>query len=220
MTVRRTAVSAARRAFARRGFVAAVTLSAAATAWGAAPPPAAAPSAAPTRVAIVNTQRVFNDMQETKALNTQMGEETKKLEEMSRGKQANLQRLQKERDESFKPGTPQWDQANEALMKAAVEFEVWGKTEKARTEFAYKKQVKQLFDKVQAATAEVAQKEGFDLVLADVGEKPPEDLNQLNLQNLKALMLQRNVLFAGPKNDVTSLVILVLDAKYKASGGK
>ena len=221
MTVRRTVATVARRALARRGAAAALGLSAAVAAVSVASRPATAQAAAaPTRIAVVNTQRVFNDMQETKALNNQMGEETKRLEGESRAKLANLQKMQKERDEGFKPGSPQWDQANEKLMAATIDFKLWGETEKAKTEWAYKRQVKQLFEKVQTATAEVAQKEGFDLVIADVGDKPPEDLGQIDLRNLKALMLQKSVLYAGPKSDMTSMVILVLDAKYKATGGK
>jgi Skp family chaperone for outer membrane proteins len=222
MTVVGTAASAlrlARATLARRGLSVALSLTAAAVV--VVPRPAVAQAAAPTRIAVVNTQRVFNDMQETKALNIRMGEETKQLEAESRVKLANLQKLQKERDEGFKPGSPQYDAANETLMVETAKFKVWAESEKAKTEWAYKRQVKQLFDKVQTATAEVAQKEGFDLVLADTGgEKLPEDMSQIDLRNLKALLLQKSVLFAGPKSDMTSMVILVLDAKYKAAGGK
>lgn len=199
----------------------ALTLVAAAGTVALAPRPAVAQAAAPTRIAVVNTQRVFNEMQEFKAVNAKMVEDGKKLNALGTEKSAALQKMKVDRDNSFKPGTPQHEDATKALSKAVAEFRVWQETEKANTEFNYKKQAKQMFDKIQAAVAEVAKKEGYDMVIADTGgDKVIEDLDQVSLQGLKAALLQKTVLFASEKNDLTSMVILTLDAKFKSAGGK
>ena len=79
--------------------------------------------------------------------------------------------------------------------------------------------MKNLFDKIVAATTAVAQQKGLDLVLADQRPDLPENLGQISVDQLRAILNGRNVLFSSEKVDVTQAVIAELDAKYKAGGG-
>jgi len=47
----------------------------------------------------------------------------------------------------------------------------------------------------------------------------PENLGMINVEQLRQLLNQRNVLFETEKVDISSAVIANLDSKYKASGG-
>ena len=194
-----------------------LALSAAAVVTVAAPRPAVAQTPAPARIAVVNPAKVFNDMAETKALQGRMAEEQKKFEAESKTKAARLAELKKGRDD-IKPDSPQWDAANQTLMSESAAYKVWGETQRATAEFRQKRQMKALFDKIQVAIAKVAQRDGIDLVIADSSERLPDDIDTADIRALRAMILQKNVLFVSNKQglDITAAVQLQLDAEYKA----
>jgi Skp family chaperone for outer membrane proteins len=175
-------------------------------------------SAQSTKIAVVNVQRVYNDMQETKAMTVRMAEEGKKLNAEMEAKAQELQKLRAERDDKdhLKPGTPQWEEVNQKLITKSVELKNWRDSKQALQEDAYKQQVKKLFEKVEAAVAEVAKAEGYDIVIADTSAGQ-DALDQADLRTLKAMLLQKSVLFANDKSDITQRVIISLDGKYKAA---
>jgi hypothetical protein len=47
----------------------------------------------------------------------------------------------------------------------------------------------------------------------------PENLTQISVEQLRAMLNGRNILYASDKIDMNSAVIAELDAKYKAGGG-
>ena len=194
-----------------------LALSAAAAATAAAARPAVAQTPAPARIAVVNPAKVFSDMAETKALQGRMAEDQKKFEAESKAKAARLAELKKGRDD-IKPDSPQWDAANQTLMAESAAYKVWGETQRATAEFKQKRQMKTLFDKIQVAIAKVAQRDGIDLVIADSSERLPDDIDTADIRALRALILQKNVLFVSNKQglDITAAVQLQLDAEFKA----
>jgi Skp family chaperone for outer membrane proteins len=125
--------------------------------------------------------------------------------------------MQLERDGQFKPGTQQYNDFNRKLTEETVKYEVWAKTEMAMMESGYKQAMKQLFDKVQNAIADVAKKDGYDIVVTDTSERLPDNLDQVDVRTMKLMMLQKSVLYASEKSDITEMVIIVLDNKYKAT---
>jgi outer membrane protein len=180
-------------------------------------PSAAFAQSGGTRIAVVNAQKVYNEMKETQDLQKKMNDENARLTTQSNAKAAALQKMKADRDASYKPGSPQYAEKNRDLIKATLEFEVWSKFERANMEDMYKQQMKLLFDKVQGAIAEVATKDGYDLVVTDTSERLPDNLEQVDVRTMKLMMLQKSVLFASPKVDITQMVIIVLDKKYSAT---
>jgi hypothetical protein len=57
-------------------------------------------------------------------------------------------------------------------------------------------------------------------VLAEQRQELPENLDQLNLQQVQQLVTGRNVLYTSSNVDITNDVIQLLDEKYKAQAGK
>jgi Skp family chaperone for outer membrane proteins len=171
-----------------------------------------------TRVAVSNPARVFGEMQETKDLKQKLESDRVALEADVRNRQQKVKDLQSARD-LLKPDSPQYAQADQSFMTAAIEFDTWSKITQAQLQGQQKTQMKTLFDKIVAATGEVAQQKGFDLVLADQRPDLPENLAAINVEQLRAILNTRNVLFAGQKVDITNDVIASLDAKYRAGGG-
>ena len=197
-----------------------LSLSAAALFVSAAARPAAAQAPTQTRIAVVNPAKVFNDMAETKALQVRMAEDQKRFESDSKARATKLEEMKRGLGD-LKPDSPQANAANEALMTESVNYKVWGETERAKAEFKQKRQMKALFDKIQVAIATVAKRDGIDLVIADSSERLPDEIDTVDLRALRAMILQKNVLFVNPNKqglDITAAVQLQLDAEFKAGG--
>jgi len=171
-----------------------------------------------TRVGIVNPARVFGEMQETKDLKAKLEGDRKALEGEVQQRQQKVKDLQAARD-LLKDGTPQYQEADKTFMKEAIEFDTWSKITQAQLQGQQKQQMKVLFDKIVTATTTVAQQKGVDLVLADQRPELPDNLAQINVEQLRAILNSRNVLFSNAKVDLSNDVIAVLDQQYKAGGG-
>lgn len=171
---------------------------------------------APARIAIANPARIFNDMAETNDLKARLEAERVRLEETERQKRQAIQALQ-ERRAMLRPDSPQFADVNREFAQAAIEFEVWGRLTQADIQRNQRDQMRRLFDKIQTATARVAQQRGFDIVLADQRPELPENLEQLNVEQVRTLINQRNILFASPAVDLSADVTAALDAEYRGS---
>ena len=170
------------------------------------------------KIAVCNPARVFGDMQETKDLKASLESQRKQIEGEVQQRQQKVKDLQAARD-LLKPDSPQYQKADQDFMQEAIQFDTWSKITQAQLQGQQKTQMKNLFDKIVAATTAVAQQKGLDLVLADQRPDLPENLGQISVDQLRAILNGRNVLFSSEKVDVTQAVIAELDAKYKAGGG-
>lgn len=179
----------------------------------AAPP--AVSDGSPISIAICNPARIFQDMQETQDLRQTMEAEGKQFEEKKREFQTKLQELQASR-EQLKPDSPQYAQRNQELLKVATEFEVWGKITQADVQRSQKLRMKALFEKIQDAVSKVAEQKQIDLVISEQKPEVPENIDQVNVDQLRAILNGRNVLYHTPRVDISNDVIAVLDSDYRA----
>jgi Skp family chaperone for outer membrane proteins len=168
------------------------------------------------RIAVADPSRIFSEMQETKDLKEKMETERQRLFGMEKEKRENLTKIQKQRDE-LKPDHPQYEELNKQLMQAAVEFKNWGDFAKLEAERNQKRQLRSLFGKIQSAVSEIARRDGIDLVIANQQPELPQNLDQINYNQLRELINQRDVLYAGEKADISSAVIALLDSQYKGN---
>jgi outer membrane protein len=180
-------------------------------------PHALAQGAAP-RIAVVKTGRVFLEMRETQELRASLESEGNRLKNEEKQKRDAIQSLQNERNQ-LKPDSPKWDELNNRLMDQTLEFQLWVQQTKARAERSQKRQVKALFDQIQQAVEAVAQREGYDLILADQHPELPDNLDQVNIDQVRALLNSRTILFAANRIDVSDAVLKELDARFKSRGG-
>src|SRR5688500_2952920 len=160
-----------------------------------------ADAVAQVNIAIVNPGRVFQEMQETKDLKAKLEIDRKTLEGEVQQRQQKVKDLQAARD-LLKQDSPQYQQADQAFMTAAIEFDTWSKITQATLQGQQKQQLKTLFDKIVAATQEVAQQKGFDLVVADQRPEMPENLQAITVEQLRAMLNSRNILFSSEKVDL------------------
>ncbi|HEX8913580.1 MAG TPA: OmpH family outer membrane protein [Humisphaera sp.] len=210
-----------RRTTARSLLAIALSVTGGAAALLGTPAPAAAQAAAPVRIAVVNPAKVFTVMDEKKALQATNDEEQKKLETEGKVKVAAIQAIKTGR-EQYKPGSPQYEDATKDLLAETAKYKVWAETERLKAEFNQKQQTKVLFDKIQQAIQEVAQRDGIDLVIADSSDRLPDDLEKVDVNALRQMILSKQVLFVSQKQglDITDAVVLQLNAKFKQGGGR
>ena len=167
------------------------------------------------RIGVANTTRIFSEMQELKDLKQKMDADQRLLQGVNQEKQGKLASLKAERD-ALKQDTPQAQDKNAEYLRTAIEYETWAKLTEANLQRQLKIQTKSLFDKIEAATAEVAKQKGLDLVLTDQHPEFPEDLDRLTVDQVRGLITARSVLYASEKVDLSSAVLAALDAKYKS----
>jgi Skp family chaperone for outer membrane proteins len=173
-------------------------------------------AAEPSKVATVNTARIFNDMQERKDLQAKMEADLKLLDGVDKEKREKLNALKTSRD-ALRSDSAQFKEKNAELLKSAIEYEGWTKINQANLQRDQKQQMKMLFDKIETAVGEVAKQKGIDLVLNDRHQEIPEDLDPLNINQLKDLINSRTVLYSGEKVDISNDVLALLDAKYRGA---
>ena len=171
------------------------------------------------RIAVANPSRIFNEMQETRTLQAKMKDEQQRFATQQKEKMAELDQLKSSRD-ALKPSHPHYDDLNGQLMKAGINYKVWVDSQRLIAEQTQKRQMKNLFEKVEAAIAEVAKNKGINLVLADNKEPLPndQDLETINFQTFRQLILQKQVLYANDRVDISQDVLVLLDARFKGAG--
>jgi Skp family chaperone for outer membrane proteins len=167
------------------------------------------------KIAVANPAKIFNELQETKDLKAKMDDDGKTLQATDAEKRQKLKDLQAQRD-TLKEGTPQYDDMNKQLMSASVEYEVWNRLQQAELQREQKTQIKTLFQKIATTTGEVAKQRGIDLVLAEQEPEFPDNIDQINTDQLRQLIAERNVLYDSGALDISNEVIASMDAKYKS----
>jgi Skp family chaperone for outer membrane proteins len=168
------------------------------------------------KVAIANTARILNDIQETKDLNQKISNDLKALDAERQLRQQKVTDAQAARDQ-LKPDAPSWGEKNNEFLRLRIEFEIWAQMQQLNLQTQQKQQMKILFNKITQSVSEIATQKGIDLVLAEQKVEIPENLDQINVDQLKAVIGQRNVLFVNSSTvDITNDVITAMDAKYKS----
>ena len=145
-----------------------------------------------------------------------MIQDQKTLQDTAFQKQQKVKSLQEQRD-NLRTDSPQYGDKDKELQTAKIDLEVWAQIQQAESARTNKMQTKALFDKIVNAVAEVATAKGIDLVIADQHPEVPDNfMEQATLEQVRALLGQRNVLYSSPQVDITQDVITALDAKYAA----
>ena len=99
------------------------------------------------------------------------------------------------------------------------EYEAWQKIVQADLERQQKMQMKAIFDRITESIGQVASSRQIDLVIAGVRPELPDNLDQINTNDLRARLISRNVLFSVPQVDISNDVIAAMDARYKGGAG-
>jgi len=168
------------------------------------------------KIAVANAGKIFSEIKEKKDWEQKMVADQKTLQDTAFQKQQKVKSLTEQRD-NLRTDSPQYADKDKELQTAKIDLEVWAQIQQAEQQRTNKIQTKALFDKIVNAVAEVATSKGLDLVLADQHPEMPDNfMDQATLEQVRALLGQRNVLYSSPQVDITQDVITSMDAKYSA----
>ncbi|HZL37673.1 MAG TPA: OmpH family outer membrane protein [Tepidisphaeraceae bacterium] len=180
---------------------------------GAAPAGASAPPAGQTtRIAVVKPTWVFLHMKETAAIKEQVAQKGRDNVAKSNDKKKHIQALQDQRSD-INPSHPSYRDISSQIDTAEAEYEVWAKTTQRADDREQKLILKNLYDKLEAAVGEIAQRDHIDLVITD-GRQEISNVEGVTANELRELIHNRNVLYANPRLDISEKVLALLDAKY------
>lgn len=170
---------------------------------------------APAKVAVCNASKVFRDCLYFTDLNNKIKATQNDLNDQISKKRAALQQMQDEL-KTYKSDSAEYAKKSHDLLDAGIEYDVFTKESDLDLQRQQKLGTKQLYEKVEAAIAEVAQKEGISLVIADQHIDTPSDaeMEKIDPNQLNAIFFSRTVLYMTGAVDITEKVKVAIDFAY------
>lgn len=170
----------------------------------------------PAVIATVDIEKVFATIAETNANEAKVrlmaDSFTTDRDRMSR----DLQDLQAEL-ESYKAGTPAWNEAFRKVEEAVSSMRAQEAYAKIKLETSSAAMMRDLYARVKAGTTAIAKANKINYVLVNDSLAAIEETG---MQGTKQQMALRRFLYADPGMDMTTELIAWLDADFVARGGK
>jgi Skp family chaperone for outer membrane proteins len=171
---------------------------------------------APTHVAVINLQKVYQTMQETADWQKRLSGLQGQLKTMQDSHQLDLKVASDKITNMLKDGTDAKQKAMDDLDAKSLQFQLDEQTMKVKMAREANRTLKAEFDEIQAAVADMSKKQGLDLVLvANNPEIPPNYAESVDFEHLAQALFSRNLMYVSDKTDITSQVLADLDAAYK-----
>ena len=174
----------------------------------------AASGQATPRLAVARPFVILPQMSEYKQLQAKFQGESAQLD-------AELQRRGKEIQDmlgqraQFKPDTPQFDEMSAKIDQKKTDFEAWKTMVRLTTEREQKKNIRELWSRIEVATDVVAKKNGIDLVFTDNRQNLP-NVEDAPYQGFLATLAQRNMLYATSQVDISDKILIQVEADFAA----
>jgi Skp family chaperone for outer membrane proteins len=164
----------------------------------------------PTAVAVVDLQKVLNNLDEKGAV---VADLVRRKEQIDKAK---VDRAKEVRDleadlQVLGDKTDAYKQTIEKAELKAIELDSWEKFERRKLDREAAMQIENLYLKVLDAVKRKAEKDGFDIVLY---KDSTESIRATNEQQVAAAMNLRKVLYSAPDLDLTDQVTQMLNNEY------
>ena len=173
----------------------------------------AAATAKPTAVAVIDLQQVMSQVKEAQALQAEAQARGQDIQAEEERRRQEIQQLSGELD-LFPPGSEQWEQKEQEVRKKLIELEVWLEHTRQQAQREQARQIAQLYQKAADTAGAVAADNGFDMVIQEGAL--PEQLDNLNRQQLSNVLSNRKVIWARDGMEITQQVITRMDNQFQA----
>jgi Skp family chaperone for outer membrane proteins len=175
-------------------------------------------AAAQSKVAVASLQQIFSELQETKDIRSRFQGRIQELENQRRQVGEELQRLQRERDDLYRPGSPEFNQRNRELFLRARQAEAGFEFEQSELIRQQKQQSVQLVDKIVTSIGAYAAEQNIQIVFSTIRPQlSEEEFNRLTPEQVAVVLNQRNPLYSSPDLDIGNQIIARMDAAYRAN---
>lgn len=174
----------------------------------------------PASMAAPKTAVGVIDLEKLMAALTEVKERNKVLQEQGAEKQGQLNEVVKRRDKVAEDIKMLAQDSKERRLKVAegIELEQQAKAKAAvlqqLIDIDKGEMIREMYEKIQASTAALAKKEGFDLIIIDDRGIDLPKMGAINEMN--ARISAKRVLFAADELDLTQRLANVMNAEYSA----
>jgi Skp family chaperone for outer membrane proteins len=179
----------------------------------AADQPAATPASGPVVIATANPEKIAESIHEYQDMAAQMDLDRKSLTNTLNDKKNALTAMQQALS-YLKTDSPQYADQQDKLLKASIEYKAWGEETQLALQRQQKTKIKNLFAEIEDAVAQVAQKDGINIVIADQRVQIPENLDNIDVNALRQAIAQRTILYSDSSRDISGEVITLMDKNY------
>jgi len=171
-------------------------------------------SAGGTLVGVVDLVRVFNDFEQTKALNTELERYKRQVTEEKQVKEEDLA-VEKQTLLGFAPDSAEFRQRRGAFEKMMIEYRVWMAVKAESLEEQHRVWIERTYATATQCIADVAKERGIQVVITrEELDATVQDTNVLRTQ-----ILNRKVVYYDPALDLTDEVLARLNDAFARAGG-
>ncbi len=167
-----------------------------------------------TNIAVINVAKVFEKYDMTHDLETMFETKRQAAAQEAETRRSSIDQMRRALT-AFDPDSEDYARREQDLIRAEVEFQVWSTQTENRMKSDHKKWLLKIYDNVQLAIKELAEKKNIDLVLTydELTEDAPDSIT------LRQQILLQKVIFHDERIDITADILKNLNQKYKDDGG-
>lgn len=169
----------------------------------------------PPVIATANPEKIAESIHEYQDMAAQMDLDRKSLTNTLNDKKNALTAMEQALS-YLKTDSPQYAEQQDKLLKASIEYKAWGEETQLSLQRQQKTKIKNLFAEIEDAVAQVAQKDGINLVIADQRVQIPDNLDNIDVNALRQAIAQRTILYSDQSRDISGEVITLMDKNYAA----
>ena len=169
----------------------------------------------PAKVAVCNPMKVISQVQEGKDAMAKWKQEGETLNNQATVKKGQLQTEQDE-IKLLLPTSDEFEKKVEKLTEDQADYQAWAQSAQVNLARKQQQEERALFDKVLKAVADLAQAQGFTVVINGAFADFP-DIAHTDANSFVQTILLHNCLYVDPKLDITQQVIIALDKAYSTS---
>jgi Skp family chaperone for outer membrane proteins len=178
------------------------------------------PSTTTLNVGVADVQNILSSLREMSDLKSDTDNDQKAFQIAINDKAAVLQQLQQGLVYT-NANTPQYTEKEQEMTDEQIKDKIWEEGKKVEMERRLKNRYVQIYRDVEDAIAQIAQKDGYNIVLSNLQPRIPDNLDNIEMQALQAGLLQRGVLYSDQSHSIDGEVIALMNKNYmnRSSGG-
>lgn len=165
-------------------------------------------------VGVVDLVKIFNEFEQTKALNAELDRYKRRLAEEQQKRE---EQLSVERDtlQGFSPDSAEYRKRSSQLKKLIIDYQAWLTGEREMLKDEHRRWIERTYALITDAIARVAKSKGLQLVLTREELETQVD----DAANLQKQILNRKVVYYDPALDISDTVLVTLNDIFAKSGG-
>ena len=167
----------------------------------------------PVRIGVCNVGKVFESLDEKKAIEMGMKDNAAKHQAEVARRRKGIEDLSAQRDE-LRPDSPLYQQKTEELVTAATQLDVMVKLKEMELARLEKQHVAHLYDEIRAACKKSAEGHHLDLVVAERDAEAGREMSRVSGEQLKMMLSLSEVLFANQQVDLTEEIAMGMNREF------